>query len=583
MVEDPSSITQSNSDILRRAYAGGWALAVLLFIVCLPCAGQTSTPPSPSGGGSAAPEDQPSPVVLDGKRIFDIRVPFKGASTQERAAMNSARIKRFADDWSISPDSISAIETDLSSDIMVGDRVIMSVLEIDARVEGVTRQELAADHALKIRAAIQQFRQDYSSRRLITASLLALATTLVLVFILWIGIRSYSRLLTSFIAWAERRLASSRLETLGLIQPKQVNGAITGFVRLVRFLALLGILYAYLQLLLSFFPWTRGFADRLLELVLTPVKTLATGIWDQVPKLFFIAVVAIITNYALKLLRVFFAAIQNGTIVFQNFYPDWAQPTYKILRWLVVAFAVMISYPYIPGSSSDAFKGISIFLGILLSLGSTSLVGNIVAGLMMTYMRAFKPGDRVKIGEYTGDVVLTRLQVTHLRTVKNEEIVIPNSIVINGHILNYSSEARTRGLILHTSVTIGYDAPWRQVHALLLMAAEKTPGLLREPAPFVLQKSLDDFYVNYELNVYTDTPQAMPRLYSDLHQNIQDAFNDYGVQIMSPNYVADRAAPTLVPKDQWYAAPAKRSLESNDGRVLDVAAADGTMRDSGDH
>jgi small-conductance mechanosensitive channel len=361
-----------------------------------------------------------------------------------------------------------------------------------------------------------------------------------------------------------------------LIQAGQLDSALTAVSNLIRFVILLAILYVYSQLMLSFFPWTQGLAGRVLELVLVPVRTLAAAVWEQVPKLFFIAVVAVITRYILKLLRAFFGTIESGTITFQNFYKDWAQPTYKIVRLLVIAFAVMVAYPYIPGSSSEAFKGISIFLGILFSLGSTSLVGNVAAGTMMTYMRAFKAGDRVKIGEHVGDVVQTRMQVTHLLTVKNEEIVIPNSVVINSQILNFSSQARDRGLILHTSVTTGYDAPWRQVHALLSMAAERTRGLLSEPPPFVLQKSLDDFYVNYELNVYTDTPHEMPRLYSELHQNIQDAFNEYGVQIMSPNYVTDRAVPTFVPKEDWYAAPAKRSVEHHKGRIQDLDAAGGT-------
>jgi small-conductance mechanosensitive channel len=216
-----------------------------------------------------------------------------------------------------------------------------------------------------------------------------------------------------------------------------------------------------------------------------------------------------------------------------------------------------MAFPYIPGSNSPAFKGISIFIGILFSLGSTSAISNVLAGYSLIYRRVFKVGDRVKIADFMGDVMEMRLQVTHLRTIKNEEIVVPNSMINNSHVINYSSLAAQKGLILHTSVTIGYDAPWRQVHALLLMAAEKTPGLLRDPAPFVLQTSLDDFYVSYELNVYCDTPLEMARIYTDLHKNIQDAFNEYGVQIMSPSYRFDPDRPKVVPKDQWYAAPAE--------------------------
>jgi small-conductance mechanosensitive channel len=222
---------------------------------------------------------------------------------------------------------------------------------------------------------------------------------------------------------------------------------------------------------------------------------------------------------------------------------------------------VVIAFPYIPGSSSLAFKGVSVFVGVLFSLGSQSAISNLIAGLALTYRRSFRVGDRVRIADITGDVLESKLRVTTLRTIKNEEIIIPNSLILNSHVINYSAEALERGLILHTTVSIGYDTPWRQVHAMLLMAARKTPGLLDEPEPFVLQKSLDDFYITYELNVYTDKPEKMAGLYSELHQNILDVFNEYGVQIMSPNYKADRAEPAIVPKERWYAPPAKSADE----------------------
>jgi small-conductance mechanosensitive channel len=255
-------------------------------------------------------------------------------------------------------------------------------------------------------------------------------------------------------------------------------------------------------------------------------------------------------------MHLLFDHIEQGTITFSGFYPEWAKPTYRILRFLVIAFAAVVAFPYVPGSDSPAFKGVSLFLGVLFSLGSQSTVSNILAGFTMTYRRLFKVGDRVRIDDILGDVTRIRLQVTHLKTVKNEEVIVPNSTILNSTVTNYSSLVEEKPLLLHTSLTIGYDAPWRQVHALLLMAAERTPGLLREPAPFVLQKSLDDFYVTYELNVATNTPHSMATFYSGLHQNIQDCFNEYGVQIMSPNYEADRSEPTIVPKERWFAAPA---------------------------
>jgi small-conductance mechanosensitive channel len=289
------------------------------------------------------------------------------------------------------------------------------------------------------------------------------------------------------------------------------------------------------------------------------------AVWREFPNVLFVAIIAFFTLLALKIMRAIFKGLESGTITIRGFYPEWSQPTYNIFRVLVVAFAGVVAFPYIPGSSSSAFKGISLFLGVLFSLGSTSVVANILAGYSLTYRRAFKIGDRVKIGDFVGDVVETRLQVVSLKTIKNEVVVVPSSTIVNTNVMNYSTLAKEQGLILHTKVTIGYDAPWRQVEALLIMAAEKTEGVLRRPVPFILQTSLDDYYVTYELNVYTERPESIEKVYADLHRNIQDAFNEYGVQIMSPAYRGDPSRPKVVPRDQWYAPPAQKSDEQDKG------------------
>jgi small-conductance mechanosensitive channel len=227
----------------------------------------------------------------------------------------------------------------------------------------------------------------------------------------------------------------------------------------------------------------------------------------------------------------------------------------------VVVFALVVAYPYIPGAESPAFRGLSIFFGILVSLGSSSTISNIIAGYTLTYRRAFKVGDRVRIDDVTGDVVEVRLLVTHLHTVKNEEVIVPNSKILSSDVVNYSSLARTRGLILHTTVGIGYETPWRQVAAMLCMAADRTTGLLKDPEPFVRQKALGDFAVTYELNAYCGSAQAMNALYSDMHRNILDVFNEYGVQIMTPAYEGDPAEPKVVPKERWYTLPAEEQAE----------------------
>jgi small-conductance mechanosensitive channel len=312
---------------------------------------------------------------------------------------------------------------------------------------------------------------------------------------------------------------------------------------------------------LGLFPWTRGMAHRLVGYVLEPLWTMGRGIVHAIPDLIFLAILFFVTRYLLKLIHLFFGAVGRGEVTLSGFAREWAEPTYKLIRVGVMVFALVVAYPYIPGSGTDAFKGISIFIGILFSLGASSTIANMIAGYMMTYRRAFRVGDRVKIGDTIGDVTEMRLQVTHVKTLKNEEVIVPNSVILNNEVVNYNTRAHREGLILHTTVSIGYATPWRQVETLLLMAAERTPGLLKDPAPFVLQQALSNFTVTYELNVYCDNAQAMQALYTDLHRHILDLFNEYGVQIMTPAYRSDPEVPKVVPKERWFTAPAQHERD----------------------
>ena len=239
-------------------------------------------------------------------------------------------------------------------------------------------------------------------------------------------------------------------------------------------------------------------------------------------------------------MKLFFEQIRLGRIVFKDFPEEWADPTNSIVRVLLIAFGIVVAFPYLPASDSPAFTGVSVFIGVLFSLASSSSLSNMIAGLVLTYTRAFTLGDRVKVGEAFGDIIETSLLATHIQTIKNEVIVVPNGLVLSGAVTNYSRAARTLGLILHTSVTIGYDAPWRTIHGLLLDAARATPGVLKDPAPFVWQTALNDFYVTYEINAYTDSPREMPEIYAALHARIQDTFFAAGVEIMSPHFTAIR-------------------------------------------
>ncbi len=526
---------------------------ILFLFVIVPGSFAQVSPPPPK---TQEVKFQGYPVMLGDHVLFSVH-GIKATPGNERAAAISGRIKRLAEDYAFSADSITVADEEFSTDIITADRIIMSVYDADAKAEKVPRKELAERYVQNIRAGVETYRQEYSRRTLFLGIFYTLIATLVLIAVLYLFNKLYRRGNRLTQTWISSKKISLHIQSFEIIRAERIGMILITAMRLIRFFVFLVIFYTYIHLGLSFFPWTRTFANRLFDYVLVPLQITGKAIGSQIPNFIFLAIIVLITVYVLKLMRLFFNEIEKGTLTFKGFYPEWGQPSYRICRLLVIAFAAVVAFPYIPGSESPAFKGISIFLGVLFSLGSTSFIANILAGYALTYRRVFKIGDRVKISDFIGDVVETKLQVTHLRTIKNEEIIVPNSMIVNSHVINYSSLAREKGLILHTKVTIGYDAPWRQVHAMLLMAAEKTSGLLREPPPFVLQTSLDDFYVSYELNAYTDTPQGMAQTYSDLHQNIQDAFNEYEVQIMSPAYESDPDRPKFVPKERWYAPPAK--------------------------
>lgn len=377
------------------------------------------------------------------------------------------------------------------------------------------------------------------------------------------GIQRVSRsLVTRIPQWKGTLVKPVTLKNISLLTEDRIVEILLLANRTLTFIGFVIVGYFYVTILFNLFEFTETWASALFHFIANPLFSALEAFIGYLPNLFAILVIIGITRYFAKFVHFIFGEIGKGTITFPRFHRDWAEPTYKITRFLIFIFATIVIFPYLPGSNSPVFQGISVFVGVLFSLGSTSAIANIVAGIVLTYMRPFKLGDRVKIADTMGDVIEKTLLVTRVRSIKNVDISIPNSMVLSSHIINFSSSAQDSGLILHTSVTIGYDAPWKQVHALLNAAADATENILKDPKPFVFQTSLDDFYVSYELNAYTDAPNAMAKIYSELHQNIQDKFNEAGVEIMSPHYAAVRdgnqtAIPeTYLPKT--YQAPAFR-------------------------
>jgi len=513
-----------------------------------------------------------APVVLDGRVLFPLQgIPSYPA--EERARIISARIQDLATDKTFSPGTLTLEPGDEYTSIMSGNKLVVGVHDLDAFAQGVGRPVLAELVKEKIDAAVRAYREERDFRRLLIHSGYAVGAVFLLaglIFLVW-------RLSRRQNAWIERRYRSRiqdvQVKSFQVVQAERLWGAVKGLVHGVRTLITILLVAVGAEYILGLFPWTRPLADHGLNLVLTPLRSMAAGMIGAVPGLIFIAILWFVIRYLLKLLRLFFAGIENQTISLSGFDPEWSWTTYKILRLGIVAFGVVIAYPYIPGADTAAFKGVSLFLGVVFSLSSTSALSNIIAGYTLTYRRAFKLGDRVRIGEMTGDVIQIRHQVTHLCSLKNEEVIIPNSSILNTDVINYSSLARQRGLILHTTVGIGYETPWRQVEALLMLAAGRTPGLLEDPPPFILQKALGDFCVTYELNVYTDRPLDSARLYAELHRNILDVFNEYEIQIMTPAYERDPEQPKVVPKDKWFEAPASLSAGA-EGHLAAAAPTD---------
>lgn len=527
-----------------------------LLLLAAPLAGQAadSTAPAPVG----------APVVARGDTLFRLYGRLGPFGPAERADAAMRRLARLGPALAAG-DSIVVAEVGGRSELLVGDEVLLSVLPEDAAPLKAPVGSVAAMWAVRLEQAGRKSQAAANLETLARDLGRAFAATVVLVLLL-LALAALFRRLYAFLG--SDRVPALRIKRFELLSAERLGEALTVAARGGRVVLTILLLYVYVPLVLSFFPWTAPYSRRIAGYILSPLHTVWNGFLDYLPKVFFLAVIVLVTRYLLKAIRLVFRALETGALTLQGFHREWAAPTFTIVRFLVVAFAAVVMFPYLPGAGSDAFKGVSLFVGVLLSFGSSGAVGNIVAGVVLTYTNAFRLGDRIQIGETMGDVMERTMLVTRIRTIKNVDITIPNATVLQSQVINYTTRAVRDGLILHTTVTIGYDVPWRQVHELLIGAAKATGNILPEPAPFVLQTSLDDFYVSYQLNAYTNRPAVMAVTYSDLHQAIQDAFAKAGVEIMSPHYGALRDGnpvalpPAALPKG--YRAPAFR-VERTEG------------------
>lgn len=490
------------------------------------------------------------PVVADGDTLFYLFTKRGGYTPQQRAQMTGMAVEELGKRFNLRPDSVSIDHSDIVSDLMYGNKVLLSLTDQDALWEGVSRDSLAKERRENVVTKLHEMKAEHSIwrmvRRILYFVLVIVGQYLLFRLTNWLFRKVKARILRL----KDTKIKPVSIQGYELLDTQKQANLLVFLASVGRYILMALQLLFTVPLIFIIFPQTEGLAYRLLGYIWNPIKNIFIGIVDYIPKLFTIIVIWYAVKYLVRLVLYLAREVEVGRLKINGFYSDWAMPTFHIIRFLLYAFMIAMIYPYLPGASSGVFQGISVFVGLIVSLGSSTVIGNIIAGLVITYMRPFKMGDRIKLNDTTGDIIEKTPLVTRIRTPKNEVVTVPNSFIMSSHTVNYSTSAREYGLIIHSEVSIGYDIPWRQVNQILIEAALNTPGVVDDPRPFVLETSLSDWYPVYQINAYIKDANRMSQIYSDLYQNIQDKFNEAGIEIMSPHYMAVRDGnETTIPKD----------------------------------
>ena len=513
------------------------------------------------------------PVMLDGKTLFFIRRGVSSFSAEERANAITRRIERIAQNDSIPIENltIEQIPDDNSLYLSVDQEVILTVTERDAKAYRSTPEVLAQQALQKIQVAIAQYRQDRKPEQLLKNIIYTVIATFAFLIISFAVIKISGKLFPFIRRLIESLTPGIQIGNIEIVSSSKISFFWLRVFRIIRLFVLFLLLFHYATFVLSLFPWTRVFSESILGYFSQSLELVLSSIGQYLPNAFIIAIIIFITYYLIRLIKPFFTAIERGNLVIPGFYTDWAKPTYNILLVIIIAIAAIVAFPYLPGFDSPAFRGVSVFLGLLLSLGSTSAIANVIGGIILIYTRAFRIGDHIQVGDVIGDLIEKNFLVIRICTPTNKIITIPNSSLLSSNVINFSISSRelNRNLIIQTTITLGYDLPWRKAHKTLIEAALETEHILKEPAPFVLQTSLDNFYISYQLNAYTNQPNLMVIIYSELHQNIQDKCNEAGIEILSPSYTSLRDGNTTTIPENYlpsdYVAPPFR-VQSSDNQ-----------------
>lgn len=442
------------------------------------------------------------PVVVEGDTLFYLYTKRGGYTPLQRAEMIDAAIMQLGKRFTLHPDSVYIESSDIVTDLMYGNKVIASFTDQDGLWEGRSREQLATDKRKIVVQKLKELKEEHSLWQLgkrILYFVLVLAGQYLL---FWLTGWLFRKLKVRIQKLKDTRLKPISIQNYELLDTQRQVNLLIFLSNLLRYVIMLLQLLITVPLLFAIFPQTKGLAYQIFSYIWNPIKNILVGIVDYIPNLFAILIICFAVKYLVRLVHYLSREVEAGRLKFGGFYPDWAMPTYHIIRFLLYAFMIAMIYPYLPGAKNGVFQGISVFVGLIISLGSSTVIGNVIAGLVITYIRPFKLGDRIQLNDTTGNVIEKTPLVTRIKTPKNEVVTIPNSFIMSSHTVNYSASAREYGLIIHSEVTIGYDVPWRQVHQLLIEAALNTPGVIDDPRPFVLETSLSDWYPVYQINAY---------------------------------------------------------------------------------
>lgn len=490
------------------------------------------------------------PVVLDRDTLFLVFTKRGDSTPKERAASIAAKIILISDNDYFSIDSLAIVESFNSTDIVYQEIIVMSVSKVDELWMGRTQLELAIEYLEIIKTEIVSEIEEHSLAKQLSRLAKVLGLLAILVILILIINRLHQKV-KLFLLNKSDWYTKLSFNNYSLISKEYFDRIMVFLVRIIKWVSIATLVYFFLVISFELSPSTRHLTNNLLQIVLVPLHKFAIAFIDYLPNLVVILIIYLLFRFTIKGLRFIFNDIKNEKLKITGFYPDFADPSFNIIRVLLFIFMIVLVYPYLPASDSDIFKGASVFIGVLFSIGSSNALSNIVAGFVLTYMRSFRINDRIKIGDLSGDVIEKSPLNIRLRTPKNEEITIPNSTVLTSNTINYTTNSIDKGLILYTTITIGYDVDWNKVYSTLIDSALKTKLVLKDPSPFVLQTSLDDFYVSYQLNLYTNHANKKNRILSELHENIQNTCNENGIEIMSPHYEAARDGTHLAMPEKY--------------------------------